>query len=194
MPCITKYRNGWRAQICISGKRESSTFDTRREAELWAHKAEQKLRQQAETNKLLRERFGVRDKDDSKCDIIDKQHHISNVPGIYVLFNDGIVSYVGKSMNMISRIASHAEKGRKFTHFYTIPTLPDELDVKEVYYVNMLDPYENRALKIGGFRDKKLQADVFKIAEEMARVTLRNEKKKQEEEALQIAEQITGDL
>ena len=44
MASITKYRTGYRAQVFVGGVRDSATFRLRREAEIWAHRRENDLR------------------------------------------------------------------------------------------------------------------------------------------------------
>lgn len=47
MASITKYRAGYRAQVFVGGVRDSGTFRLKREAEIWAHRREEELRNPA---------------------------------------------------------------------------------------------------------------------------------------------------
>ena len=55
MASITKYRAGYRAQVFVGGVRDSATFRLKREAEIWAHKREEELRNPAAVVSSLRQ-------------------------------------------------------------------------------------------------------------------------------------------
>lgn len=65
-------------------------------------------------------------------------------PGVYILYNGEEITYVGKSMNVLVRLASHASKGRAFTAYSVIPCLPDDLDAVETELINRLKPPQNK--------------------------------------------------
>jgi len=44
MASVVKHKSGYRAQVCVKGRRDSSTFRTKREAEAWAFQREEELR------------------------------------------------------------------------------------------------------------------------------------------------------
>ena len=55
MASVRKYRDGYRAHICVKGVRGSATFRTKREAEAWAFKRTQEI-EQDQTNKPIGEK------------------------------------------------------------------------------------------------------------------------------------------
>lgn len=59
MASISKYKDGYRAQVAILGTRESKVFRTKREASAWASAREQEIR--SESEKLPGEKFTLRD-------------------------------------------------------------------------------------------------------------------------------------
>lgn len=144
MASISKYRDGWRAQVFVKGIRKSKTFRTQREANSWAMIFEHNLK---ESSKQRDEILGK--EDSAKYSGIVSFEDITKslvkhcLTGVYVLFNIGVCVYVGKSKNALLRIAGHHEKGRKFTHYFVIPCLENELDATEQKYINILCPKEN---------------------------------------------------
>lgn len=83
---------------------------------------------------------GVRAYIDAKANIIPKNTH-----GIYFLkFND-IVVYVGKSVNLKSRVSSHCSEGIKAFNDFSFIECPLELmDSTEIAYIIMYDPIFNK--------------------------------------------------
>lgn len=55
MASILRYRSGYRALVCVGGVRDSATFRLKREAEIWAHKREEELRNPAAVVSSLRQ-------------------------------------------------------------------------------------------------------------------------------------------
>lgn len=144
MASIAKYRDGYRAQVYVKGVRRSQTFRTQREAGAWAasieHKLTEVMKQRAEIlGKEEATKFtgmiGITEMSNSQV----KHHPV----GVYVLFNEGVCVYVGKSKNVLSRIAAHYEKGREFTHYFVIPCTDDEIDSIEQKYITSLCPKQN---------------------------------------------------
>ncbi|HWU35477.1 MAG TPA: GIY-YIG nuclease family protein [Methylovorus sp.] len=143
MAFISETKSGkWRAEICVNYKRKVKTFPAKHEADTWAEFNERQL---SESNSLRIEMTRRLLKASSALDILKSRVINPNVPGVYILMENDIVCYVGKSTNMLTRLASHSTKGRRFTHFITIPE-PDvsKLDELERYYIEMLQPLENR--------------------------------------------------
>lgn len=58
MASVEKYKNGYRAQVAIKGRRASKTFRTKREADAWASVKETEFRTLADTPKAARVTFG----------------------------------------------------------------------------------------------------------------------------------------
>lgn len=114
---------------------ESATFRTRREAASWAAVQEAVMACAAVARRKAQEKI--------KGLVIDRCPAYFG-PGVYILFDGEEVAYVGKSMNVFSRIASHQEKGRRFTHYSVVPCLREELDGLEQKYITKLKPTQNR--------------------------------------------------
>ncbi|MDO9596108.1 MAG: hypothetical protein Q7J47_00150 [Azoarcus sp.] len=55
MATFRKRGNGWRVEICVDGERDSTTFDSKAEAQAWADKRSTELRraQRVQTTKEL---------------------------------------------------------------------------------------------------------------------------------------------
>lgn len=64
--------------------------------------------------------------------------------GIYFLIKEKKVVYVGQSVNVPTRIASHFhDKQKSFENFAFIECHPDQLDVWETLYIHILKPEQN---------------------------------------------------
>lgn len=72
-------------------------------------------------------------------------------PGVYLLFIGEAVVYIGKSNNVLKRIADHATKGRPFDSYAHIECGPDEIDALEVELIKKFLPAGNSA----GFHKKR---------------------------------------
>lgn len=133
----------WRAQVSIHNSRESRSFRTKREAVAWASTREHLLTKEVEKRREIVSRHGPSMPKDIDA-LYETKHPVPNTSGIYVLFNEGVPTYVGKSMNVLARINSHAEKGRVFTHYSYIACPPEELDKKEAKLIKDILPSENK--------------------------------------------------
>jgi len=71
-----------------------------------------------------------------------------NVPGVYFLFNDDELIYIGMSYESVGkRIRAHRNRGRSFDRFATITRAPVAcIAWLEVVYITWLLPPENKAL------------------------------------------------
>jgi hypothetical protein len=139
MPAIMQLASGnWRAQLYVNGIRSSKTFRTKREARAWAAIETINLKEKVKSNKILISKVG-----DSSA-ILRNQIPVPSGSGIYILFDDGDPVYVGKSRSVITRIAEHVRRGRKFTHYHMIQCHSDELDRYEQHYINLLMPPGNK--------------------------------------------------
>jgi hypothetical protein len=64
--------------------------------------------------------------------------------GVYFLCDRGDVVYVGKSVNVIARVATHATERRKdFGAAFFLPAPPSEIDGLEAEYAKLLKPKYN---------------------------------------------------
>ena len=143
MACISQSQKGWRAQVYVNGIRKSKMLRTKREAKIWAYQQEMELRQLHQKRKEFYEKLGVEELSNLP-DILSLRMEVPAYPGIYFLMLDEEIIYIGKSTNVLTRLAAHIEKGRKFTHFYAIPYPVEELDKKEQYYIDLLKPSQNK--------------------------------------------------
>jgi len=65
--------------------------------------------------------------------------------GIYFLYDDKEIVYIGQSINVESRIQSHLQDGKKhFNKAYFIPFRRTKLDGAEEAFVRMFRPKYNR--------------------------------------------------
>jgi hypothetical protein len=64
--------------------------------------------------------------------------------GVYLLFLEGALVYVGASLNMPERVKSHRSNGRPFDRAYFIQTLQKERFVVESVLIAALSPRQNR--------------------------------------------------
>jgi hypothetical protein len=69
----------------------------------------------------------------------------SRLCGIYFLFNDDELLYIGKSTNVLARIAMHAAKSSnmKFDRAFFIPVNEKELDIVEKTLIHMFGTAKN---------------------------------------------------
>lgn len=64
--------------------------------------------------------------------------------GVYFLFQQDTLSYVGSSANVRNRIGDHRCKGRAFDRFAAVKARPDILTALEAIYISVLSPPGNR--------------------------------------------------
>jgi hypothetical protein len=62
--------------------------------------------------------------------------------GVYFLVRDGVVVYVGQSVNVYARVYSHKQSGKVFDSFAFTPCEREELDMLESLYIHALCPSE----------------------------------------------------
>lgn len=150
MASFQKTARGWRAQLCVLGLRKSATFATKAEAQEWSLAEEPKLRdlvrregysrsvpksrrQSVQLMKLL-----------SSEDIISRSELVSMSSGVYFLIKDGIVVYVGQSIDVFARLATH-RRDKKFDRVTIIWCPPEILLKLEAKYIARLRPELNRS-------------------------------------------------
>lgn len=63
--------------------------------------------------------------------------------GIYFLINDGEIVYVGQSVNVFSRVSSHAQAGKQFTSVKFLPCEPEKMNEIEGLLIRLLSPKLN---------------------------------------------------
>lgn len=134
----------WRVQIAKLGTRLSATFRTKREAVAWAGATEHRIINETKHRRDLEKKIGASRSPIPASEILSNRVTAQNVPGIYILFDGDMVTYVGQSKNVLHRLASHSSKGRTFTSYYVIPCLIEDLNRMELHYINALSPPENK--------------------------------------------------
>lgn len=146
MASYVKTKKGIRAHICVDGVRKSATFKTKSEAILWAETAKAEMKQKSSHAS-----------DDFTPPHLKTAHkHLvisgaskwgSQFSGVYFLIHDNDVVYVGESLNVYSRINTHAlDKDKTFTHYYVIFCPPEHRKELEKSYIKDFSPVYNVAL------------------------------------------------
>lgn len=79
---------------------------------------------------------------------LDEVKQLPSVSGIYIVFNDSEILYVGKAKNIRKRWSAHHRKqqldGFGNVRIFSVPTGIYELDFTERYYIGLLKPLLNR--------------------------------------------------
>lgn len=77
---------------------------------------------------------------------LSKEQLKSRLQGLYFLFNNNEIVYIGKSENILKRIKDHRRK-KIFTHYTYIPIDSRvELSIFEFYYINKYKPVLNKKM------------------------------------------------
>ena len=74
---------------------------------------------------------------------------INKVRGVYFLFDDDELVYIGQSENILSRIASHLND-KRFDSYNFIECQYGNLDALEAKYILKYNPKYNKTLPCGG--------------------------------------------
>jgi hypothetical protein len=95
-----------------------------------------------------------------RWDLYDRTEPIRTPPkrcGIYALFMDAEIVYIGQSVDVDSRVWTHYMQGaKKFTSFTFIPCPPDRLDDTEKAYICAYHPLYNVTPLFTVYRVKNL--------------------------------------
>jgi hypothetical protein len=67
---------------------------------------------------------------------------------VYFLIRDGVVTYVGKTTNLLARLTKHRRMGKVFDSFTFIPCAESEMTQLEGDYIMAYWPAENRAVEL----------------------------------------------
>ena len=67
---------------------------------------------------------------------------LNRIPGIYFLWDEDKITYIGRTLNVIERIGGHVDK--QFTKFSFITTPRSEIELMELYYICKYLPRDNR--------------------------------------------------
>ena len=73
--------------------------------------------------------------------------NVIGVCGVYFLVRRGKVEYVGQSINVNARIATHIQSGKTFDEWCYIPCSPQNLNLIESLYIHALKPPGNGYFK-----------------------------------------------
>lgn len=85
-----------------------------------------------------------------------ERHTFRKIIGIYFLFNDNQLCYIGQSIDILSRICSHA-KEKVFTSYAFIECSENELNDIERAYIEKYTPELNRCMNIVHKTERKKQ-------------------------------------
>ena len=77
--------------------------------------------------------------------LAQRTHPLTILCGIYFLFQDGEIVYVGQSQHILARIYSHLDADKLFDAYAYLEFPPQELDTREAWFIDQLHPRENKA-------------------------------------------------
>lgn len=83
----------------------------------------------------------------SEHEIVQSSTPASRLCGVYFLIEKGRIVYVGQSVNVTSRVASH-HGIKAFDAFAYVPCEPNQLDVLESLYIHYLQPTLNSGVTL----------------------------------------------
>lgn len=172
----------WRAEICVYRNRASASFPTKAQAEEWASEMEAFIRMNRQ-NDACRPPISVQEKlAFAKSKIKAKPvtrvlprgktltdfglpevsslfkesfESTGDFSGLYFLFHDETVVYVGQSLNVFCRVSRHMEN-KVFNRFAVLRCKPEELLELESIYISVLKPMYNKTdplLEIRGHKE-----------------------------------------
>jgi len=88
------------------------------------------------------------------------------IPGVYFLFKDDTLVYVGQSTHVPTRIAAHVREGRlEFDKVSFIRVPPERLLEVEAYYIDLLWPEENQTGERAEIRRQIEEAELNMVGE-----------------------------
>jgi hypothetical protein len=153
------YKGGFRAEIERKGVRKSRVFSTREAAEAWVEEIKSIDVQDLPRDLAFKERDLAATFLATKIPprVLEANHVIpykhddilaSAVPtrmasGVYFLIDGREVIYVGQSMDVLSRIATHRKQGKRFDRFTYIECEPEKMNELEAQYIAAFAPRLN---------------------------------------------------
>jgi hypothetical protein len=134
-------------------------FDTQEEAKQWAAEAEERLKPATARSKALanpdlvkvmppKVLEAMQRVKHSLTDLVSASHPAPDTCGVYFLIRDGVVTYVGKTTNVLARLTKHRRMGKVFDSFTFIPCAESEMTQLEGDYIMAYWPAENRAVEL----------------------------------------------
>ena len=144
----------WQAIVRRKGVRQSRMFGTESDARKWAAMFEGSLdvRSAKEAGLLsflpARIRLAFESAEHSPADIVLGSIPAPRGPGVYFLIRDGEVTYVGQTVDLFHRLMRHQRDGREFDGFNFLPCPKEKLDEIEAAYILVLNPRENKSIRL----------------------------------------------
>jgi hypothetical protein len=65
------------------------------------------------------------------------------IPGVYFLFQDDVIIYIGKSKDVLSRVQAHKNNQKEFDHYTYVECDEDLLTAYERIFINKYKPIQN---------------------------------------------------
>lgn len=141
MATYRKRGDRWHVGVRMRGISKCKSFDTKAAGQVWAANLEIEIRKKYELDQLRPYKIpaGLI----SERDIVSSSVPAEAMSGVYFLIQDSRVVYVGKSVDMYTRVSEHKSKGREFTHFSVIQCPPEGLNELESKYILAFNPIGN---------------------------------------------------
>jgi hypothetical protein len=162
MASPTKFRDKWRIQLQVDGRRVSKVFETEAEAEHWAQLQKKKIKAQsavkAPISRIVDSGTTLATAIPSRVlkalsEIPHMPHEIvdASVPmpffcGVYFLVKGKEIVYVGQSVDILGRVSRHHRGGIDFDAFCLLPCKKEDMDRIEATYIAALMPDLNISL------------------------------------------------
>jgi hypothetical protein len=143
---IRQRGSSWTVEIRRLGVSLCRTFKTRKEADEWAKTEEKHIVLENERRNKKPRNADPRAEFSSAGEVVSSAVPVHNGPGVYVLIERDVITYVGRARNAIARILAHSKNGRRFTHYVIIPCEEARLALLEEKMIIRLRPAENRYL------------------------------------------------
>lgn len=109
---------------------------------------------------------------DARLDMLLRMSRIVEpaVSGVYFLFDAGELVYVGQSINVFARVASHT-KAQRFDRYAFLPCPPGKLLEEEARMIRIFQPRNNRAAPAVRYRDIDIEmkaSSLFRMVDDLA--------------------------
>jgi hypothetical protein len=144
----------YRAEVTRMGVRRSASFTRYEQAEVWAQQQEiEILGYQAPwkssappppVHKIIAERVVAAGLHRTVDEILAQPRFYPTCGVYFLIFADEVV-YVGKSVELHSRVTMHHARWKQFDSYTYIPCAPESLDALERHYIRELQPRLNVA-------------------------------------------------
>ena len=168
MASISKYKDGWRAQLYVGGVRESAVFGEEFEARAWAKRREAELSFIKDTfvraRRVNKNHRVVLDASAaySESEIVANSLSLNVTCGVYFLIKDERIVYVGKSSDVYKRIGQHV-KTKEFDRITVVECSETDVSRLEAMYIDKFKPILNIYGKSGNSSYSKID-DFIEVA------------------------------